>query len=144
MTLPTFRIRKLQSRILLLFLLLMVAIQVGVFLLVNTVGTTAAHKTAGEEVAAGARVFERLLQQDAQRLIQGARVLTLDYAFREAMATGDRETVASVLSNHGERIGAAVMMLVGLDQRVIAETTGGATGQSFAYPELLARAAGCR
>src|SRR5262245_58028400 len=114
MKLPRFRLARLQTRILLLFVLLMVGVQVGGFLLVNTVGMTAAHKTVGDEVLAGARVFEHLLQQDTQRLVQGARVLTLDYAFREAIATGEIETILSVLANHGERIGAAVMMLVGL------------------------------
>ena len=37
----------LQSRILALFLLLMVIVQVGGFVLINTVGVKAAHKTVG-------------------------------------------------------------------------------------------------
>jgi len=61
------------------------------------------------------------------RRVRGARGLTLDYGFRQAGATGDRETVASVLANHGDRIGAAVMMLIDLEHRVVADTLGGAS-----------------
>jgi diguanylate cyclase (GGDEF)-like protein len=132
--------RSLQTRIIALFVLLIVVVQVGGFVLINTVGMASARKTAGDELAAGARVFDRLLEQDTQRLAQGARLLSADYAFREAIATRDAETITSVLANHGERINADVMMLVGLDQRVIADTLGATTGTTFAFPALLARA----
>ena len=132
--------RSLQTRIIALFLLLMVLVQVGGFVLINTVGMAAARKTAGDELVAGARVFDRLLEQDTQRLVQGARLLSADYAFREAIATGDADTITSVLSNHGRRIDADVMMLVGLDQRVIADTLGATTGAAFPFPALLAKA----
>jgi diguanylate cyclase (GGDEF)-like protein len=134
------QLRSLQTRIIAAFLLLMVVVQVGGFVAVNTVGMASARKTAADELTAGSRVFDRLLEQDTQRLVQGARLLSADYAFREAIATGDAETITSVLANHGERINADVMMLVGLDQRVIADTLGAATGKTFAFPALIARA----
>ena len=129
--------RSLQARILALFLLLVVVVQIGGFVLINTAGVTAAHNSVSAEITAGAHVFERSLQQDTLRLVQGARLLTADYAFREAAATQDAETVTSVLANHGKRIDASLMMLVGLDQRVIADTMSGARGQPFPFPELL-------
>src|SRR6266496_6184483 len=135
-----FRLHSLQVRIFALFIALMVALEVGGFFLVNRIGAAAARKTVGEEVVAGARVFDRLLEQNAERLLQGARLLTADYALREAIATGDGATIASALANHGKRIDADVMMLVGLDRKVIADTRGTATGLPFAYPELLSRA----
>jgi diguanylate cyclase (GGDEF)-like protein len=140
MSLPTNPMRSLQARILAPFVLLVVLVQVGGSLLINTVGVAAARKSVGAEVVAGTRVFDRFLEQDTARLVQGARLLTGDYAFREAVATGDGGTVASVLANHGKRIDAAVMLLVGLDRMVIADTMGNATGQRFAFPELLDRA----
>ena len=51
-------IASLQTRITALFLVLMVTVQAGVFALVNTVGTASARKTVGEELSAGARIFE--------------------------------------------------------------------------------------
>jgi diguanylate cyclase (GGDEF)-like protein len=132
--------RSLQTRIIALFLLLIVLVQVGGFVLINTVGMATARKSAGDELVAGARVFDRLLDQDTQRLVQGARLLSADYAFREAIATGDADTITSVLANHSKRIDADVMMLVGLDQRVIADTLGESTGAAFRFPALLAKA----
>ena len=135
-------LRSLQARIFALFLLLVIVVQVGGFVLIHTAGLTTARKSVSAEIAAGARVFDRFVRQDTDRLAQGARLLTADYAFREAVATGDRATVASVLANHGERIDASLMMLVGLDERVVADTMGNATGRRFAFPQLLDGAAG--
>ena len=46
--------RSLQSHILVLFLALMVVVQVGGFALINTVGISAARKSIGEDLVAGA------------------------------------------------------------------------------------------
>ena len=130
----------LQARILALFLALMAVMQVGGFVLVNTVGTTAARSTIGNELIAGEQVFVRSLQQEKVRLIQGARLLAADYAFREAIATGDRDTIVSVLANHGKRIDADLTMLIALDGKVSADTLGGSAGTAFPSPSLLAAA----
>src|SRR5438270_8317172 len=130
----------LQTRILALFLLLLLAVQIGGFVLVNTVGVAAARKTIGEDLVAGAKLFNRLLDQDRQRLVQGARLLSADYAFREAIASNDSATITSVLANHGKRIDAALMMLIGLDQRVIADTLDVSAHEPFLFPRLLAEA----
>ncbi|MEP6655598.1 MAG: cache domain-containing protein, partial [Betaproteobacteria bacterium] len=132
--------RTLQTRILALFLLLMLVVQVGGFVLVNTVGVAAARKSIGEELIAGTALFNRLLEQDRLRLVQGARLLSADYAFREAIASGDRATIGSVLANHGKRIDAALMMLIGLDRKVIADTVDAGSNEPFFFPRLLADA----
>jgi diguanylate cyclase (GGDEF)-like protein len=131
------KIRSLQTRILAFLLVLTVVVQVGGFALINTAGMSAARRTASAELASGARVFERLLEQDAQRLTQGARLLSADYAFREAIATGNAETIASGLTNHGKRIDADLMMLVDFERRVSTNTLGAAIGQPFPFPQLL-------
>ncbi|HEV8552775.1 MAG TPA: EAL domain-containing protein [Casimicrobiaceae bacterium] len=137
---PAMQIRSLQSHILALFLLLMVVVQVGGFALINTVGMTAARKSIGEDLVAGALVFDRLLDQDTHRLVQGARLMSADYTFREVIATRDRDTIASVLMKYGRGIDASLMMIVGLDQRVLGDTLDIATGKPFAFPELIAEA----
>ena len=134
------QIRSLQTHILALFLLLMVVVQVGGFALINTVGMSAARKAIGEDLVAGALVFDRLLEQDTNRLAQGVRLMSADYRFREVTAAGDRDTIASVLAISGRRIDASLMMLVGMDQRVLGDTLGIATGKPFAYPKLMAEA----
>src|SRR5438477_11012880 len=57
LSLPSIPFRSLQTRILALFLLLMVFVQLVAFVLINTVGMTAARKTVGDDLIAGARVF---------------------------------------------------------------------------------------
>jgi diguanylate cyclase (GGDEF)-like protein len=133
-------LRSLQFRILALFVLLTLVVQAGGFFLINTVGIAAARKTATEELEAGTLVFSRLLDQDTHRLVQGARLLASDYAFREVIGNGDVDTIASVLANHGRRIDADVMMLIGLDQKVAADALGEATGQPFPFRGLLDKA----
>jgi diguanylate cyclase (GGDEF)-like protein len=133
--------RGLQSRIVALFVVLMLLVQGGGFLLISTAGVAGARQTVADELATGERVFVRLLDQSAQRLVQGARVLSADFAFREAISTGDRETIASVLRNHGDRIDATYMTLIGLDRRVVADTLDAdAEGRPFAFQRLIAQA----
>ena len=132
--------RNLQTRILALFLALLLIVQVGTFVLINTVGVAAARKTVGDELVAGDQLFHRLLEQDRQRLIQGARLLSADYAFRDAIVSNDRHAMTAALASHGKRIDAALMMLIGLDQRVIADTVDAGTNEPFFFPRLLADA----
>ena len=75
-----------------------------------------------EELDVGQRVFARLLEQNADKLELTARVLAADFAFREAIATHDGGTIASVLTNHGARIGADAMLFVDLDGTVVSDT----------------------
>ncbi len=140
MTFPPLPIHTLQARIVAFIVLLLSVMQLGGFLLVNTVGVAAAHKTIGDDLVAGARVFDRLLEQSTQRVVQGATLLSSDFAFRDAIATGDLPTIESVIANHGRRIDADVMMVIGLEGRVIANTLEPARNEPFPFRALLARA----
>ncbi len=134
-------LRSLQSRIVALFVLLLLVVQGGGFLLISAAGVAGARVTVADELATAERVFLRLMDQSALRLAQGARLLSADYAFREAIGTADRETIASVLRNHGDRIDAAYMTLIGLDRRVVADTLdAGAQGAPFPFQRLIAQA----
>ncbi len=132
--------RTLQTRILALFLALLLVVQMGTFVLINTVGVAAARKSVSEDLAAAEQVFHRLLEQDRQRLLQGARLLSADYTFREAIASNDLAAIGSVLANHGKRIDAALMMLIGVDRYVIADTVDAGANEPFFFPRLLAEA----
>ena len=132
--------RTLQTHILALFLLLMVGVHVGGFVLINTVAMAAARKSIGEDLVAGALVFDRLLDQDTNRLVQGARLMSSDYTFREVIASADRDTIASVLAKYCRQIDASLMMIVALDQKVLGDTLDAASGKPFEFPELIAEA----
>jgi hypothetical protein len=64
--------------------------------------------------------------------------LTSDFAFREAVATGDLATITSALANHGHRIGASTMLFVGLDGKVVADTLASdRVPRPFEFPKLV-------
>ena len=102
----------LSFRIAALSLLLLLAVQLAVFTVVRTSIDRSARAQIAKELLLGERVWLRLLDQNAQKLGQGASLLAADYGFRAAVGSGDLETISSVLDNHGERIGATVTALL--------------------------------
>jgi diguanylate cyclase (GGDEF)-like protein len=132
------RIRRLQTRIIVFFVALLALVQVAAFWIVNAANSNNARAKVEEELNVGQRVFERQLQQNAEKLKLAARVLTADFAFREAIATHDNRTITSVLTNHGARIGADAMVFVDLEGVVIADTLRPqADPHAFEYPALV-------
>ena len=131
---------RIQTRILVSFVALLVAVQVAGLAAVHFMGTASVRETASAEVASGSKAFERLLELDAQRLIEGARLLSADTTFRETAATADRSTLGPALAKHGKRIGSAVMLLIDPDRQVVAGTLAGEIGHRFSQPKLLDRA----
>lgn len=116
------RFRHLRTRIIVFFVALLAAVQIAALVLVNNANIRNASTKTDEEFAVGQRVFEQLLTQNRARLTLAARVLAADFGFREAIASSDVDTILSALDNHGSRIGADVMSLVSLDQRILADT----------------------
>jgi len=132
------RLRSLQSRIVLFFVALLAAVQAVALLLVSAANERTARDVIRQELAVGERIFRRLIEQNNARLTQTAEILSLDFAFRQAAATRDLETIYSVLANHGSRISADTMALISLDGRMIADPAHPAAGgQPFAFPRLL-------
>src|SRR5512139_3674256 len=82
------------------------------------------REQADEQLVAGAHVAQRLLEYRERQLANAVAVLTADYGLREAVASGDRPTVASALVNHAARIGADLTVAVDLDGQVIAQGAG--------------------
>ena len=137
------RMHGLQTRIVVAFVALLCTLQVASFFTVHLTGSTSAEENLAKELVTGERVFNRMLEQNADRLAQGGRILSSDFAFREAVGTKDRETIASVLANHGARINADLMLLVGLDQKVIADTLPTTmAGHTFSVARLITVAEG--
>ncbi len=113
---------RLENRIVALFIILILLVQLAGFVAIRQAIDQNARAAIREELVIGERVFLRLLDQNADKLTQGARLLASDYGFRQAIGTDDRETITSVLANHGARIGSTLSMLIGTDQSVKAST----------------------
>ena len=131
---------QIQTRILASFVVLLVVVQAAGLFLVHFMGTASVRETASADVASGAKAFERVLELDAQRLVEGARLLAADRAFMETAAMADRSTLGPALAKHGKRIGSAVMLLIDPERRVVAGTLGGEVGRRLGQPKLLDRA----
>jgi diguanylate cyclase (GGDEF)-like protein len=116
------RFRRFQTRIIVVFMGLFVLVLAAVVFAVDRASTRHARAQLAETLQVGARVFTRQFEARSERLIEGVRVLSGDFALREAIATRDRDTILSALENHGARIGANVAMLVSPDNLLLADT----------------------
>jgi diguanylate cyclase (GGDEF)-like protein len=132
----------LQRRIAVVFAGLLVLVMGFVLALVHNSSERIVNDEARRELAIGANVFKRLLEQNQRQLETAATVLSGDFAFREAIATQDAPTVRSVIANHARRIHAQVMMVAGTDEKLVATTQrdGASTGERFPFHDLIAAA----
>ena len=80
-------------------------------------------KRARESLAIGGTVIAEYLSSRSEQLRTSVSVVTADFGLKEAVATTDSETIRSVLANHGQRVGADIMLLVDLDGVRIAGTS---------------------
>jgi diguanylate cyclase (GGDEF)-like protein len=119
------RFRSLESRIVTLFLVLIVAVQLIGLLLIQRGIDNNARLAISSELNNGSKVFRRLLDQNAQNLRFGARLLARDTAFVAAIGNNDesdRATIESALANSGRRIKASLTMLIGEDRKISVST----------------------
>ena len=114
----------LGARVVALFLGLLAVVQLASFSAISVGLNQHARGKLPEQLQVGERVLQSLLDQRAQTLIEAGRLLAADYGFREAVLSKDRETIASVLENHGARIGASEVGWLGTDFELRA-TAGG-------------------
>lgn len=114
--------KSLQFRIVIFFVSLLAVLQTVAFVLVSAANLRISRETAVRELETGERVFRRLLEQNGKQLGLATRVLAADFAFREAIATRDSETILSALRNHGSRVNAQVVMLSDLDNRMLVDS----------------------
>src|ERR1700737_4354203 len=66
-----------------------------------------------------ARPVRRQLRSNRRLLTLAAHGVADDYAFREAVAERDTNTLVSALENGGTRIGAAIVVLISLNGQVM-------------------------
>ena len=123
------RPQRLSSRIVAVFLGLLLVVQLTSLGLVQwNISSNVRHQVT-QDLEIGERIWSRLLVQRAARLTLGASVLAADYGFRAAAASGDTDTLRSALDNHGLRIGATVTAMLSSDltPRALGETADAST-----------------
>lgn len=134
------RFRSLQSRILFFFLGLFALVQLVIFLSVTAANLRSVHLQIEEDLHLTSRIFRRFVQDRVEQLTLSVRLLSGDFAFKQAYANGDRDTLLSAVTNLQEhRIGSDVMILVdsGDYTEMVNTLRPASNGVSFPYPELI-------
>jgi diguanylate cyclase (GGDEF)-like protein len=133
--------RSFQARLLYLIVGVLVLMQAATLLSVHVAGQRNLQQSVSNELRVGGRVFDSILTARGRQLEGTVRALAADFAFREAIASGDRPTITSALANLGARIDAHAAFLISLEGTVDADTLAGRyVGHPFPIPALLGSA----
>lgn len=114
-----FRFRSLKLRIAVVYAVLFAAILATVLLLAGNGIARFGEDSASRDLAANARVFDEIIELRAQQMRGSADVLSRDFGFREAVATGDEPTIESALVSLRERSRSDAAFVVGLDGAIV-------------------------
>jgi diguanylate cyclase (GGDEF)-like protein len=104
-----------QARIAGVLVLLLLVVVGALYVAVQTATSAAVRSQAREQLDVGSLVFQQLLEVRGRQLHDAVQVLAADFGFKDAVASGDTETIRSALANNGARINASVMMMLALD-----------------------------
>jgi signal transduction histidine kinase len=127
-----------RHRLALFFIATLVGVQALTLFVASRVMRQEMIEQGRRELATATSIFRRQLDSFAQHASDGVQMLALDYPLRQAIAEQDRETITSALRNHGNRMGATRMMLIGLDGLIGADTAAlPAAPASFPFVKLL-------
>lgn len=117
-----------RRKLLLLALLpLALAQLVTVYAVMRTVERDVEERATGS-LQISAAVVDQYLAGRGSQLRTSVQVMAADFGLKEAVATGDVETIRSVLRNHSGRVGADVAALFDLDGQLVATTSPDAGG----------------
>lgn len=78
-----------------------------------------AEASINQEMASGSAVFDRIAAMRYGQMQQAGRVLSHDFGFRSAVASGDAPTILSALDSLKQRQGIGQAMVVGEDGSII-------------------------
>lgn len=110
--------------------------------LVNTVSVYTSTRQnaldqAGNQLAFASDILNRQLDELTSQFAEGARVVTLDFGFREAIAAGDSATQRSVIRNLRDRIAADRVMLISLEDEILFDTHENSISRMFPFVSMI-------
>ena len=130
-----------RTRLALFFVATLILVQGLTAVLAYDVARRQLVKEGGHQLSANADAFVAQMNDLSASVANGVQIMSLDYGLRSAIGARDKETILSVLRNHGRRVGASRMQLLDLDGTVQADTMESADGgRRFPFPDLLTRA----
>src|SRR5438067_860690 len=122
-------VRTFQARLLWLIVAVLALLEAGTLISVHLAGQRTLQRSVRDQLHVGVRVLNQQLDDRAQQLSYRLGILAADFAFREAIATGDVPTITSALENAGGRAKTDAVVLLDLDGNIITDTLGGRLGR---------------
>ena len=129
-----------RGKLLLLTILPLAAAQIVTLLAVMRTVEEDVDRRARESLVIGGAVVNEFLTGRGEQLRASVEVLAADFGLKEAAATGDADTIQSVLANHSQRVGADVALLLDLDGAGVASSNGAPLGSRTEYLRLIENA----
>ena len=129
-----------RGKLLLLTILPLAAAQIVTLLAVMRTVEEDVDRRARESLVIGGAVVNEFLTGRGEQLRASVEVLAADFGLKEAAATGDADTIQSVLGNHSQRVGADIALLLDLDGVGIANSSGKPLGGRTDYLRLIENA----
>jgi diguanylate cyclase (GGDEF)-like protein len=109
-----------RNRIVALLVLLVLVSQLATFAVVNLATGRSVELRLRHDLEVGERVWRQFHQSRGDQLLASVAVLSDDFGFKDAVASGDGPTIASALDNHSRRVGAAIGLVLAPDGRAVA------------------------
>lgn len=109
-------------KLLLWMLALVVVLESASYITTRQAIHQAVTDNARSELERGGEVFALQMENRAEQLALSVTVLTDDFGFREAVATGDAPTIESALTNHAARIQADIAIVTDPNGKRVATT----------------------
>ena len=135
------RFNSLKKQIIVFFSSFLVLMQIAGFIAVEYTVNKSVKENLGRELVVGGRVVNRLLDQEGRDMMEVTRVTLADYALREAIVSGDKETIISAFENHAERINSAGMFKINLNGFIDTNTFNpNLDGKPFVFNDILTAA----
>jgi len=135
------RVLGFRTRLALFFVATLILVQGLTAVLAYDVARRQLVKEGGHQLSANAGAFVAQMNDLSASVANGVQIMSLDYGLRSAIGARDKETILSVLRNHGRRVGASRMQLLDLDGTIQADTVDASAGsRPFAFPDLLGQA----
>ena len=128
---------KFQTKLTIFIGAILVAVQ-----LVNTISVyTSTRQNAlvqgRSQLTFAGKILDRQLDELTSQLAEGARVVTLDFGFREAIAVGDAAMQRSVIRNLKDRIAADRIMLISLEDEILYDTEENSISRKFPFVSMI-------
>jgi len=114
--------RSFRFRILALVLSLVTAVVSATVIAVVSKAHAEVGRQAAQHLHSAADTAREALKFRGNQLTSAVEVLTSDFGFKEAIASGDKATLLSAMANHRSRIGADALIVLDRDGAVMAST----------------------